>query len=466
MPGVFSKLSKVFSVVTALLIFFGACTLDKGDGPTGTLSAPKLSYALKNEATASPSPDNTALTLLWSNPTGGGSNIVEMCADSLFKMPYTDNIASGVSSCQFTFRELNDILIGNLGLKEGVQTQFFIRVAFVLGNATAYSNICAVTVTPGSILLPAELTCSTTEVILTKTTPERLAFSLSWTKNGAGVKNAVEFSTESNFLMPYSETIPDDSHDRQYTYGRLNKILCDSLGMESGVDATLYIRIVSSFATTAAYSNTIAIAVTPNASSPDTNVKKLYVCGISAADPWNFEDYLVQYNASTNSYAAIHYVQSQWGYKLYPELDNWDYCYTRSTGDAMSGTLMLGNGSSANMYKPEPGRLYLFDVSLGEYTYRLTPVSVVSFTGFNDDWNLHSMSQPDSTRPVYTARVTITRPTTYRWQIVVNNDWNLKFCASNGYLFLYDEGDAEDTIPNGTYTLTVNLATCTYTLEL
>ena len=430
------------------------------------VGAPQLRVSsLSTDPAAAPALDNIALTVTWSNETAGAANILEISPVTTFDKVYSENFAPGIEKREFTFRELNDILMGQLGMEAGLESPVYLRIIATLNGSTAYSGTAKVTVTPGTIINPARLSCSTTSVALIESKPDRLAISLSWSKNGAGVENAIEMSSEPEFLEPYSEQVGVGVHDRQYTYGQLNDILCNSLGMKADEAANLYVRIVSSYETAAVKSNTLTIEVTPKASVEQSDVKKLYLCGISAADPWNFDDYLVQYNSIDNSYGGVHYVESAWGYKLYPEIDNWDYCYTRSSGDAMSGTLMLGNQNSANMYKPDPGMLYLFDISLGGFKYKLTKVTSASYTGFNDDWSLKKMTQPDPNKPIYTATVTVTKPIKYRWQVVINNDWSLKFCASHGYMLLYDEGDADEEIPNGTYTLTVDLGTCTYTLE-
>lgn len=445
-----------------LLLALTACTAER----TGedVMKTPRLSVR-SVESSEAPSAESTALTLQWEADNSLEIN-VEFSPIASFEGPaiYTQKMPSGAGELQLTYRELNDILLGALGMEAGIEAPLYIRLIAQSGALTAVSNTAKVAVTPGALFSAPMLTCSTAELLLVKNYPERLAMSLSWTKNGAEVENAIEFSTNQDFLLPYTERVDSGIHDRQYTYGELNSILCDSLMMEADVAAPLYIRIVSSFETAAAYSNTVTINVTPNATAPYTGPEKLYVAGASAADPWNFDDYLLQYNASTMSYGGVLNVDSKWGYKFYPQIDNWDYCYTRSSGDAMSGKLMLGSQSSGNVPAPTPG-VYLFDVSLGNFTYQLVKVESAYYTGFNDSWSLQKMTQSADNPTVYTATVTITKPTPYRWQVVINGEWAYKLCASNGHLLLYDEGNADEEIANGTYKLTVNLAEGTYTLE-
>lgn len=461
------KLRKIYFLVLGVLL--SACVADRdneGVTPDGeSVGTPSLKCStMAADPLATPSPDNTALTVAWTNGNISGHTVLALSPDKNFQNSYTESFDLAVKERQFTFRELNDIIMSRLGMEAGIQAPLYIQVSALVGEAVAMSNVATVLVTPGTVINPAALSCSTSEAVLTSSTPDRLALSLSWTKNGSGVSNSIEMATTQEFYMPYSEKVGDGVHDRQYTYGRLNDILVNSLGMTPGEQGHLYIRIVSSYATAAAASNVVTVAVTPEAEATVADVRKLYMCGITSADPWIFdaEIYLVQYNTYSNSYAGVQYADSQWGYKLYPEFGNWDYAYTRASGDAMSGTLMLG--TEGNLYAPPAGNLYLFDVSLGNYTYNLTAVNSVSYTGIGDDWNLHPMSQPDRDKPIYTATVTVTKPTTYRWQIIINQDWNLKFCATNGTLRLYDEGNADEQTANGTYTLTVNLASCTYTL--
>jgi len=180
---------------------------------------------------------------------------------------------------------------------------------------------------------------------------------------------------------------------------------------------------------------------------------------------WTFDNYLRLYDAATQSYAGVANVNSEWGYQIAIERDNWNDYYALGEGDAYAGTLLFK--STANLPAPEPG-LYFMNVSLGALTYSLTPVQEVSCCGFNDNWDLQSMTASD-TPGVYTATVEITGETPWGFQIILNEDWGLALGGGDGIL-VYQGADDVPNIPfsgeNGTYLLTVDLVQATYTMTL
>lgn len=193
----------------------------------------------------------------------------------------------------------------------------------------------------------------------------------------------------------------------------------------------------------------------------------IYLPGVDdlTSGGWTFDNYLRLYDAATLSYAGAAAVNSEWGYQIALEVDNWNDIYTLGEGDAYAGTLVFGAGN--NLPAPEPG-LYFMNVSLGALTYSLTPVQEVACCGFNDNWDLQSMTASD-TSGVYTATVEITAETPWGFQIILNGDWNLSLGGGDGIL-IYQGVDDVSNIPfsgeNGTYLLTVDLVQATYTMTL
>lgn len=193
----------------------------------------------------------------------------------------------------------------------------------------------------------------------------------------------------------------------------------------------------------------------------------IYLPGVDdlTSGDWTFDNYLRLYDAATLSYAGAAAVNSEWGYQIALEVDNWNDIYTLGEGDAYAGTLVFGAGN--NLPAPEPG-LYFMNVSIGALTYSLTPVQEVACCGFNDNWDLQSMTASD-TPGVYTATVEITAETPWGFQIILNGDWNLSLGGGNGIL-VYQGVDDVSNIPfsgeNGTYLLTVDLVQATYTMTL
>ena len=182
-----------------------------------------------------------------------------------------------------------------------------------------------------------------------------------------------------------------------------------------------------------------------------------------ASGSWTFDNYLRLYDNATQSYAGVANVNSEWGYQIAIERDNWNDIYALAEGDAYAGTLLFK--SSTNLPAPTPG-LYFMNVSLAALTYSLTPVQTVYYSGFNDNWDLHTLAATD-TPGVYTATVEVTGETPWGFQIVLDEAWSTTLGGGDGIL-LYQGVDSVPNIPfsgePGTYLLTVDLVQATYTL--
>lgn len=199
----------------------------------------------------------------------------------------------------------------------------------------------------------------------------------------------------------------------------------------------------------------------------------VYLSGVDDGLPggeWTFDNYLRRYDAAGNLYGGACYVNSLWGYRIYPQQD-WDPAYTAEDGaTAESGSLVLVDDvHTGNIPAPAEG-LYLFDVSMSTLTYSTTAITSVQYAGINkldgEEWDLLPMTA-DATNPgVYTAAVEITQASAWGFSIYVNEDWDLKFGGSDGVLYLYGSNITDDqTLAPGSYTLTVDLCAGTYTLE-
>ena len=189
----------------------------------------------------------------------------------------------------------------------------------------------------------------------------------------------------------------------------------------------------------------------------------IYLSGVQP--DWDFSNYLKLYNEDNRTYGGALEVNSEWGYRIYTEPDAWDNYWTMvDGGTAFSGQLV--NNGEGNIAAPEAG-FYLFDVNMGDLTYKLTPVTKVSYTGLNDDWSLTEMTatgEPD----VYTAQFEKTANTPWGVKIVLNDNWDLFFGGNGtpGELALYRDGfEGDNELSEGTHTLTVNLSKGTYSYE-
>lgn len=189
----------------------------------------------------------------------------------------------------------------------------------------------------------------------------------------------------------------------------------------------------------------------------------IYLSGVQPE--WDFSNYLKLYNEDNRTYGGALQVNSEWGYRIYTEAEAWDNYWTMvDGGTAFSGQLV--NNGEGNIAAPEPG-FYLFDVNMGDLTYKLTPITKVSYTGLNDDWSLTEMTATD-VPGVYTATFEKTANTPWGVKIVLNDNWDLFFGGNGtpGELVLYRDGfEGDNELANGTHTLTVDLSKGTYSYQ-
>lgn len=195
---------------------------------------------------------------------------------------------------------------------------------------------------------------------------------------------------------------------------------------------------------------------------------RLYFSGVVN---WNgFDDYISLYDEGSLAYGGAHWIDSEWGYRAYPQPD-WATAYKAADGATpLSGGLILAE-SDGNIPAPEKG-LYVMDFMMKEMTYKLTKVETVTFTGLNDDWSEHVMTQSTDNPEVFTAEFVKEKETPWGVKVLINNDWSLFFGGGNGNLMLGHsdattgfDGDNALTIGE-TYILRVDLGTQTYSYSL
>lgn len=216
-------------------------------------------------------------------------------------------------------------------------------------------------------------------------------------------------------------------------------------------------------------SNPLAWSVAPGEAAPEPEPEQyLYFSGVV---DWNgFDDYISLYDESTLSYGGAHWVDSEWGYRAYPQPD-WAPAYKAADGATpLAGQLVLAD-SDGNIPAPEKG-LYVMDFNMKDLSYALTEVKSVTFTGLNDDWSERVMTQSEENPEVFTAEFVKEKDTPWGVKVLINNDWGLFFGGGNGKLLLGHsdattgfDGD-NDLLVGETYILTVNLGTQTYTYTL
>lgn len=195
---------------------------------------------------------------------------------------------------------------------------------------------------------------------------------------------------------------------------------------------------------------------------------RLYFSGLVN---WNgFDDYISLYDESTLSYGGAHWIDSEWGYRAYPQTD-WGTAYKAADGaTALSGSLILAE-SDGNIPAPEKG-LYVMDFKMNALTYQLTKVEKVTYAGLNDDWSESPMVQSADNPEVFTAEFVKTKETPWGVKVLINSNWSLFFGGSNGNLVLGHtdatsgfDGDNALTVGE-TYILKVDFGTQTYSYSL
>lgn len=107
------------------------------------------------------------------------------------------------------------------------------------------------------------LTLSTDKVILNSEAPESVAFTANWTENNAS-SSTVQLSKSADFRSIADFPADNGATSLGFTTSALNSTLLDKLSFTAGVEATLYVRLHSTYNDgETADSNTATILVTP-----------------------------------------------------------------------------------------------------------------------------------------------------------------------------------------------------------
>ncbi|MCD7937670.1 MAG: DUF5114 domain-containing protein [Tannerellaceae bacterium] len=212
--------------------------------------------------------------------------------------------------------------------------------------------------------------------------------------------------------------------------------------------------------------------ITSGIDESDDIPEVLYLPGIDdlISGAWTFDNYVTLYDEDKLNYAGVFHVNSEWGYTIHTEYDNWNDKYTWISGDAYAGTIAFKDENNENIPAPAPG-VYVIDISTKELTYELLALENTIYlvglnTGENDEW-LFDTLLPLASPGVYSGSITIEKASAWGFAIsLFNNDWNHQFGGSDGKLY-YQGGNITDdaNLAPGTYTMTVDLINETYTIE-
>lgn len=213
-------------------------------------------------------------------------------------------------------------------------------------------------------------------------------------------------------------------------------------------------------------SNPLQFTIEAGEEVPESETQQyLYFSGTVNWD--GFDEYLTLYDESGLCYGGAHWIDSEWGYRAYPD-QAWEPAYKATVGSTgLSGTLVFPAGPDGNIPAPEEG-LYVMDFRMKDLSYELTKIEAVTFAGLNDDWSEHSMTQSADNPEVFTAEFMKEKNTPWGVKVLINNDWGMFFGGGKGILHLGHsdattgfDGDNDLEIGN-TYILTVDFGNQTY----
>ncbi len=198
-----------------------------------------------------------------------------------------------------------------------------------------------------------------------------------------------------------------------------------------------------------------------------TIYEKLYLPGVDdgTSGSWTFDNFINLVDETALTYAGVVDVNSQWGYQMAVEADNWDDFY--GMGDA-EGTLSYQ--SSTNISAPDAG-LYLIQADLANLTYSHTAIgSQIYIGGLNDVWDFSTFVLDESSDEagVYTGTATFS---SCSWGIqiyLVADDWDTYYGGSFDALTYKGANITEpSSLEAGTYNITVDLinGTCSFELQ-
>lgn len=207
----------------------------------------------------------------------------------------------------------------------------------------------------------------------------------------------------------------------------------------------------------------LSVYVTAGGKEEEVVPEQLYLSGIT--ENWDFNSSIALYDRDNLKYGGVLRVNSEWGYRIFPEADNWDKCYSLSEGDASEGSLQ--EGQEPNIPAPATPGLYVFDVSLSGMTYKVMELKGVYTCGFNDNWDMIELLPDAGNQGVYSVDIDILNASEWGFQILLNDDWAYKLGGADGVLSFQGGNITDDAaLSPGVYTLVVDVLNYTYALTL
>lgn len=241
------------------------------------------------------------------------------------------------------------------------------------------------------------LSANKSAVVLLSTNSANEAVAFSWVNSDYGVNvqltNQLEFAIKgTNFAVPKAVSLTSGLKSYSMTVNDLNNIVL-SLGVSTVTAADIEVRIKSSIANKAHYSNVLPLKVTPFINGPVYTYTDLFLIGDATAGAWdnaaaNAKIYPLLKSTTANVYTYTGYF-AQGGFKIIKTPGSWDTQY----GMGSTGVLST-SGASGNITVAGSGYYKLtINTATLAYTFTAVPAPTTTYTSISmigtasGDWN-------------------------------------------------------------------------------
>ncbi|CAN5311623.1 hypothetical protein BH09BAC2_BH09BAC2_05720 [soil metagenome] len=320
----------------------------------------------------------------------------------------------------------------------------------------------------------------------------KVALTLNWSSpayatDSSRVKYIIQIDESGNNFKNPTEFVVNGSLSRDFTAKELNQMLL-ARGYAFNTAHDMDVRIISSYANNndVKVSNTLKLNMTPYKIPPKIPVPaNLYLVG--DVNGWNNSASLDKrfyfYQTGETTFEGVFNFPSGGNYKLIQQLGNWDTQYRMVAGGTSAAGQFKQENSDPAFPAPSDAGSYRIVVDFQNATYTVTKTDAVRavapanlyLVGDVNGWNNSGSLDPKYKFTkvgdfVFTLTADFTAGGGYKL-IQVLGDWNSQFRAiAGGTAFAgeFKQENSDPTFPNptpaGTYKITVNFATMTYSV--
>lgn len=312
----------------------------------------------------------------------------------------------------------------------------------------------------------ATLSASATSMVLTKPNIANTAVTFTLTKPDFGyqaaVSNTLQLSTSTNFTSPREFSLDAGVLSKSFTVLDLNALLL-SMNLPTGVASTVNVRVKSTISSSIApvYSNTVAVTVTPFAL-----IEQLIMPG--AYQGWNpaTADSLT---SETGNGVYIGTIQFDASGSMFKLMKGKSWAIPQyGVGAGGAGTVALGGpdipgpampkkSDGTTDYAPDNFQVTV-DLNSNTIVYDLNSWGLIG-SATAGGWNDDTVMKYNNTTKTWTVTTTLI-PGAFKFR--KNHNWGTNLGGSGGNL---TAGGADISVAaGGTYTITLNTVTNTYTI--